>query len=348
MRELQLPFNTRVLKDDFDEKQTIQKFGQDATAQLPASHRAKGDDIIVPQADSDFLGDELLVKRLNAVQDWLWICGRPMPPRPLHHQVVISRDITITENPELHLVWSNNRIFLKPLPSWIFDPDFWSQHLLPDINLSRCARGFLFSYTALIAYQSDFDLAQEKGLLPKNLSWIGWKVLCREFLHNHDPAMVNPRYWYGELRLGRLNLIYRLRKGFVLRGYSKVAAHTIYVDLLRDNFAVLATVLGYVVIVLTSLQVGLGVDKLVEDTAFQNFSYGFTVFSIIAPLIAGVGILLAVLVMFVSNWIVTTKYEEQRFKDMGVEPYWRNKPGKAVMVPLVKPGEMESSSGTGV
>lgn len=58
---------------------------------LPATHRTKDDHIVVPRPDTDtnFLRRELLVKRLNDVQDWLWICGRPMPPRPLRY--VISR-----------------------------------------------------------------------------------------------------------------------------------------------------------------------------------------------------------------------------------------------------------------
>ncbi|KAI3323006.1 hypothetical protein HD806DRAFT_497505 [Xylariaceae sp. AK1471] len=334
MGEPHLPFTIRVLGEHKDQ-QDAQEI-QDVTSQLPASHRTKKDHIVVPQADADFLGGELLVNRLNAIQDWLWVCGRPMPPRPLHHQVVISREITITENPELHLVWSNHRIFLKPLPSWLLDPDFWTSQLLHDVGLARCARGFLFSYTALIAYESDFRLAQEKGLLPDSLTWVGWKSLAKEVLHNHDMAMLNPRYWYGELRLGRLNLIYRLRKGFIFRGYSKVSGHTIYGELISDNFTALATILGYVVIVLTSLQVGLGTDRLTGDTAFQNFSYGFTVFSIIAPLIAVVSIFVVVLAMFVSDWRATTKYEAKRFKEMGVEPYWRNKPGKAATISLMK------------
>ncbi|KAH8164619.1 hypothetical protein CIB48_g3611 [Xylaria polymorpha] len=258
MDELRVPFSTQVLGEPAEQ--------QDFASHLPASHRTKRDHIITPQADANFLGSELLVDRINSVQDWLWMCGRPMPPRPLHYQVVISREITITETPELHLLWSNHRIFLKPLPSWLLDPAFWKSHLLQDASLARCARGFLYSYTALIAYPSDFRLAQEKGLLPSSLTWDGWKCVVKEVLQNHDMALVNPRYWYGELRLGRINKVYRL-KGFVFRGYSKVGGHTVYADLIADNFAVLASLLGYVVIVLTSLQVGLGVDELIENTA---------------------------------------------------------------------------------
>lgn len=322
MDRLSPPFNTHVLGDV-----TGQETVQDGTSYLPASRRTKKDHIIVPQADTEFLSGELLVNRINAVQDWLWICGRPMPPRPLHHQVSLSREIIITENPGLHLLWSSKRIFIKPLPSWLLDPEFWRVYILNDASLAQCARGFLFSYTALIAYESDFRLAHDKGLIPSPVTWDSWKDLVSEVLQNHDMAMVNARYWYGELRLDRLNTVYRF-KGSVFRGYSKVTGHSDYKDLIADNFAILATLLGYVVLILSSLQVGLGVDRLLESTAFVNFSYGFTVFSILAPVIAGFGIFVVILIMFASNWLVTKKYEERRFKEMGVEPYWRNKSGK--------------------
>lgn len=80
----------------------------------------------------------------------------------------------------------------------------------------------------------------------------------------------------------------------------------------------------------------------------MDFSYGFTIFSIIAPLIAGVGIFLFILAMFVSNWLVTKKYEERRFKEMGVEPYWRNKRGTAPVVSLRKSDTSHSNLQGGV
>ncbi|KAI1164286.1 hypothetical protein F5B18DRAFT_256378 [Nemania serpens] len=335
----QLPFTTWVLGEP-DER-------QEPGFYLPATHRTKRDHIIVPQADAVFLGDELLVRRINAIQDWLWVCGRPMPPRPLHYQVLLSREIIITENPELHLIWSKKGIFLKPLPQWLLDPLFWASHILYDAELAQCARGLLFSYTALIAYESDFRLAREKGLIPSSVTWEGWKRLVKEVLQNHDMAMLNPRYWYGELRLNRMNIVYRV-KGFIFRGYSKVDGHAVYADLIADNFAALAGILGYVVIVLTSLQVGLGVDSLAENMAFVNFSYGFTIFSIIAPVIAVAGILLIVLAIFISNWLVTNKYEQRRFKEMGVEPYWRTNSKRKLTVSLPVPNASNLSSQGGV
>ncbi|KAF4981041.1 hypothetical protein FZEAL_3093 [Fusarium zealandicum] len=322
------PFTVRILQRDFLDNNQGQKL--DFGLLLPATSRTS-DDIVVPQSDPEFLERELLVKRLNDVQQWLWICGRPMPPRPLHHQRLISREIVISEAVELHMVWWRTRIFLKPLPAYLLDPHFWRAHITSTVDaehpeayrdsLDACARGLLFSYTALIAYKSDFRIAQECGLLPGEVTWEGWKALTAEFLENHRYDCVNPRYWYGELRLSRLNKIYCFRKGFLLRGYSRVASHTVYGDLLRDNFSVLAGVLGYVVVALTAMQVGLGVDKLYESEAFQSTSYGLTVFTLIVPLIAAVFIFIFVLVMITSNWRATKAYERRRFKKMQVEPF---------------------------
>lgn len=39
-------------------------------------------------------------------------------------------------------------------------------------------------------------------------------------------------------------------------------------DLIRDNFGVLAGLLGYVVIVLTAMQVALGVERLQTNQTF--------------------------------------------------------------------------------
>ncbi|KAM0425794.1 hypothetical protein ACHAPT_009045 [Fusarium lateritium] len=322
------PFTLQVLETGYpDEKRSAR---QSDAILLPATCRVE-DDIIVPQSDTDFLERELLVNRLNDIHDFLWICGRPMPPRPLHHQRLLSRDIVICEDIDLHMVWWRNRIFLKPIPAYLLDPDFWRTHISITAdpqnitayrgNLDACARGFLFSYTALIAYRSDYRIAKECGLLPDSVTWESWKALAAQFLENHRYDRVNPRYWYGELRLSRLNKIYSFRKGFLFRGYSRVASHTVYGDLLRDNFSVLAGILGYVVVALSAMQVGLSVDKLQSNDAFQSTSYGLTVFSLIAPLIAAVLIFLFVLVMFISNWRATKAYEKRRFKAIGVDHF---------------------------
>jgi hypothetical protein len=321
---MEIPFTTRILPDATRDQP------KDLNQLLPATWRTKQDHISVPSfGNYEFLQGELLVRRLNAIQPHLWLCGRPMPPRPLHHQELLSRKIRITENPELHLVWSGKDIFLKPLPRWLLDPDFWTTSLLSSHEKDRdeasrdellaCARGFLFSYTALIAYESDFRIAMHASLLPPSITWEQWRVFGSEFLKVHSYSTVNPRYWYGELRLGRLNKVYRFR-GYIFRGYSKVASRPVYDDILKDNFETLAVILGYVVVVLSAMQVGLATQQLNSNSAFQSVSYGFTVFSIIAPIIASVGIIVLVVLIILANWGATRNYEKKRFKDMGVMP----------------------------
>lgn len=299
---------------------------------LPASFRTQEDGIVQPSTDNlDFLKHELLVPRIDKIWSWLWICGRPMPPRPLHKQIVMDREVVITEDPELHLVWAKKKIYLKPIPRWLLDRAFWTDYICGNSDkkaakeLTECGRGFLFLYCALISYPSDFRIASERGLLPADVTWETWKQLSAEILENHDYALVNPRYWYGELRLGRLNKIYMFRRWHIFRGYASVGAYAAYVDLLRDQFAFLAAVLAYVVIVLTALQVGFSVDSLKANSSFQNASFGFTIFSIIAPLGSVCLILSGAFILFLFHWRSTKRYEPKRFHAMGVEKVWKQK-----------------------
>jgi hypothetical protein len=324
------PFEVRALRPATVDHTSVPE-QPSYSALLPATTRTKRDDIVVPRPDVDFLHKELRVKRLDDLQGWLWACGRPMPPRPLHHQRLLGREIHVTEDPELHLVWWRNRIFVKPLPAFLLDPDFWREHLVDSagwrgrrdagqVSLEASARGMLFSYTALVAYESDFRIAREAGLISSAVTWTGWKALAAEFLGSHSYDRVSPRYWYGELRLSRLNRIYRLRKGYLLRGYSRVVSHAFYGSFVEDNLAILGGILAYVIIVLTAMQVGTGVDELAQDDVFQRASYGFTIFAMIAPLVGIVIIFGIVIAMVVSNWRVTKSYEKKRFHEMGVEP----------------------------
>lgn len=53
----------------------------------------------------------------------------------------------------------------------------------------------------------------------------------------------------------------------------------------KANLAPIAGTIVYIGLVLTAMQVGLATYRLSNDDAFQNVSYGFTVFSILAPII---------------------------------------------------------------
>jgi hypothetical protein len=301
---------------------------------LPATARSKDHDIVAPGSpdqDLQFLENELSVERLNSIHPSLWKAGRPMPARHLGYQLVLSRDIVLTEEMSLHMVWRSTKIYIKPLPKFLLVPDFWAANLAdqradtPEIarlrqRLDECARGFIYSYCSLLAYESDFDLAKNLRLLPQNIKWTDWREWAAEVLANCPYDALNPRFWYGELRLGRLNKIYRYEKGQLLRGYSRVGSSSTYSELLRDNFGILAAILGYVVIVLTAMQVGLATSHLGSSSAFQDVSWGFAVFSIAAPLAAVAVILMVLFVLFVRNWWATLSFEKMRSLSIGASP----------------------------
>lgn len=242
----------------------------------------------------------------------------------------MGREIVVTERMDMHLVWSKTRIFIKPMPRFLLAPHFWVEHMTckeacrcatpgtstgsgvecDEAQLRKCALGFLISYAALISYESDFLIAQEAHLLSDQVPWAAWKAFVQEILeHKSLYSHINQRYVYGELRLNRLNLVYRLSGRSVFRGYQY--EYSQYSSFLQDNFTWLASILAYMVIVLTAMQVGLATD-LGGSEAFQAVSYGFTVFAIVGSLAAVILVFVVFLVLFIYNWVWTSKYAKSR------------------------------------
>jgi hypothetical protein len=52
-----------------------------------------------------------------------------MPPRPLHQQRLLNRELVITERLDQHLVWGGGRMLVKPLPRFLLEPRFWAERL---------------------------------------------------------------------------------------------------------------------------------------------------------------------------------------------------------------------------
>ncbi|KAJ5730532.1 uncharacterized protein N7483_005040 [Penicillium malachiteum] len=278
---------------------------------LPATYRTKTDEIVFPCSKnlSSILDHDLLVHRLNCIHSWLWMCGRPMPPRAMHKQMALSRTIVLTEDMDMHLLWLGNRIFIKPLPLYLLHSDFWNKH-------NAC---FLTSGQSDPSPTQSISRVGTQGLLPPAMTWEQWRNFSSQFLSQHCYFSINPRFWYGELGLNRLNMIYSLAWGLIFRGYSRVGGAATYEELIRHNFAALATILAYAIVVLSAMQTGLSTDRLQSDQTFVNASYGFTVFSIIAPLTGVVIFLLGLLCLVLYNWDATNGYEAMRFNAMVLE-----------------------------
>jgi hypothetical protein len=167
----------------------------------------------------------------------------------------------------------------------------------------------------LISYESDFAIAKAKQLIPPEVKWSDWMSLVEEVLAtNNLHQKINDRFNYGELRLSRLNKIYNVRYLTPLRGYMSHWQWTRYGDFFQENLAWMTATTVYIAVVLGAMQVGLGTDALVGNHAFQSASYGFTVFSILGPLVA-LGIIGALFCfMFINNWISAVVFKRKRFK----------------------------------
>lgn len=236
-----------------------------------------------------YMACDLDVTRLNKIHKHLWLAGLPSASRALHNQVRVGREVIITENADLHIVWRDNVLTLKPLPDYLLSHATWIDILCKDEDLYRSARGFLYSYTWLISSKSDLWIAHAKGLISEDIKWENWAPFSAAVVSRiqKDPNSINQRYNYGELRLKRLNLIYRFSfaSNFktMIRGYEY--GYHQYSTYFERNFKWVLTAIIYMTVVLTAMQVGLATTQLNTSAMFNRVSYGFTLFSILAPLI---------------------------------------------------------------
>ncbi|KAK8057253.1 hypothetical protein PG996_011190 [Apiospora saccharicola] len=207
--------------------------------------------------------------------------------------------LVITESVEEHLVWSGNTIFLKPLPRFLTCYCFWKSYICENSteqgnggNVSektktyQSAYGFLLTYVRLIPNKSDFLVAEKHGLLPEGMSWRSWSAFATSILQEANimagneqtclapRAMINTRFHYGELRLSRLTILYRVRNCLSLHAYLKgyMPRPTWQGAFLERRFKWLLAVYAYLSAVLAALQVGLS-TTYADLESYQALSY---------------------------------------------------------------------------
>lgn len=209
----------------------------------------------------------------------------------------------VTENPQLHLVWFNDRIFVKPIPRYLLSHAFW-EYLQTEDQLIKAAAGFLRTYSYLIRYESDFRLAssEEFGLIPSDdgahpVTFERFATFIRPFalLEDHN---VNPRHHYGELRLTRLNICARL----FLRKLTFHYMHPQWRSYLDHFLKPLLSIFAIFSVMLSAMQVGLGAqgfqDVKSNWTVFPRVSWWFSL-GTIHLIMVGVFLLIA-LVIFMA------------------------------------------------
>ena len=174
------------------------------------------------------------------------------------------------------------------------------------------ALGFLFTYAALLSFESDFAIAKERGLFPNDLEisqWAKWKEFVEETITPSVYRDIHRRFHYGELRLGRLNAIYLFtRFGYYMNQWPN------YSSFLRDQLGWLATTTIYIALVLTAMQLGLATNQLKANAPYMTAAYGFSVFAILGPLISGGIILLALVILVAINWKFQKRKSAKRFQ----------------------------------
>jgi hypothetical protein len=348
-----VPFTIRPLGAKLNADASAAAEDGTLTDLLPASYRPDSgkiwDNVVTPRNASNVIAcleTELDVRRLHAIHGWLWIAGRPLPPRPLHFQRLLRRELVVVEQMDMHLVWTTGQIALKPLPRFLLEPSFWTTYLIcpqacsclskerPSVAgscrsaLRACALGFLFSYAALIEHESDYHLAIDKKLIPQEIRWQAWRVLVQQLVAEHMYENIDRRFFYGELFLSRLNLLYRFTQGEIVDGY--MPRWTQYGSFLWDQFTWLASATIFIAIVLSAMQVGLAVDVLGSNPSFQAAAHSFSIFALLAPSIGICAVVFSFLYLYVYNWFEAKSYKEARLSHLA-----RNT--AAVQEPLTKP-----------
>ncbi|KAG8531941.1 uncharacterized protein KY384_003577 [Bacidia gigantensis] len=227
------------------------------------------------------LNSELLTPDLDRMAPYLWLVATPRSSHisSLHQQIVKGRTITVTENPELHCTWIYDRFFVKPITPCILSWAFWHRFLLPlgndplydepgCRNLRHAATGLLRTYFYLVKHPSDFRIAKEHHLIPRTVTYTQCLRFFSHFADITDDE-VSPRYYYGDLRLGRLNF---WAKPLLRRFYfQKVLIHYGYGTYFSRFFGPLLFIFAFFTVVLSAMQVVLTVETIKGDGDSHNW-----------------------------------------------------------------------------
>lgn len=290
---------------------------------LPGNPRIRLDDL--SQLNS-FINKEFNLGDLNKLAPHLWLMSKHDGGNisPLHRQFVKGRKIVITEDFRLHLVWYYDRIFIKPLPQYITSHAFWSEFLIPHQSnptkalaqrekISKAALGYLRTYSYLITHESDFHIAQEQRLIPKDVTWTQLSNFMSRFGSITDDE-VAPRFHYGELRLTRLNFYTKL----ILHKRNFQRVHSQYGTYFATFYGPLLFTFATLSLLLNAMQVEMGVEQVNVNgqwLGFWDLCRGFSV----ACLVLGVGLGLWLGGLFLHKFAMEWVYalSQHRIKKAG-------------------------------
>ena len=264
-----------------------------------------------------FLMEDVCPSKLNRLAPHLWMCSAPSHRNvpPLHNHAVHNRNIVLTEDPGLHLVWETGRIFIKPLPTYLLSHAFWVLYLLNGEMSSeqklvkQAALGLLRSYHHCIRYESDLRIAQQPhlNLLPPGVTWKQWCDFSSSFdgiLDSH----VAPRYHYGKLQLSRLHWLVRIH----LRELNYYYIDGGYGESFARYYGPLLFVFGILSVLLSAMQVGMAVEQLQSRgwVAFWAVCRWFSVTSLLLCALVALYLVVSFLVKSLDElmWAARAQY----------------------------------------
>jgi hypothetical protein len=212
--------------------------------------------------------------------------------------------VIVDEDPRLHLIWHQDKIFVKPIPPYLLSRAFWEYVQEADGALCRAAAGFMRTYAFLIKHDIDFRKATSPKLALIPLVIASHQVTFEDFsdfishFERLSDESVCPRYSYGEIRLTRLNHLTRL----ILHKWSYFHLRWGLADTLGNFLAPFFTLFAVLSILLNCLQVELGVQNVVSEGIWPTFlgmSQWFPVFVILLvfSLLASVALFLILILL---------------------------------------------------
>ena len=259
-----------------------------------------------------FLEKDLLSEELEKTSSRLWVMSTQSSSNinALHHQKIKGREIIVTEQARLHLIWIHDRVFIKPLPKYLLSRTFWERFLSDEStqlghrrdSMRRAALGYLRTYRHLIQHESDFTIAKQDHLrlVPQNVTWNDFCQFMSEF-HGVADENVSGRYRYGELRLSRLNFYAPIlfRKAY----YEQI--HGQYGDYFGRLYGPILFVFAVVTTVLNSMQVELAVEEVLPArwVALWPVCRWFSTIGLILTALVSVWFLLLWLWLILDEWV---------------------------------------------
>ncbi|KAI4210163.1 MAG: hypothetical protein LQ351_006995 [Letrouitia transgressa] len=276
-----------------------------------------------------YVSQDLQTAELDSFAPYLWLLSTPsyINISPLHHQLVKGRTIVLTEDPQLHLLWIWDRIFVKPVPEYLLSHAFWEccfggngdtkAPWSPEARekVFKAACGFLRSWALLIRYKSDFAIAMKDGeggsLLPRSDSSDGeksggtritYEAFCEFIAPFADMVddQVSPRYRYGEIRLSRLKIWSKI----FMRSFHFEQFYGHYGTYFGRFYGPLLFLFGVLSVVLSAMQVELGVSAGSTEAGnwvvFESVCRWFSIVTILL-VAASTLVLLTLLVKMVAG-----------------------------------------------